>query len=82
MESLRMCVVCRQMKCKNELLRAVKIKGEVPKIDLTFKAQGRGAYICKKQQCICNAEKRRVFERALKGDCKMLYKSLENMINE
>ena len=72
MDSLRMCVVCRQMKSKSELLRTVKVKGEDPRIDLTFKAQGRGAYICKDKKCIESAEKRKVFERALKGECKML----------
>lgn len=83
MNSLRMCVVCREMKPKEELLRVVRIKGESPKIDLTFKAQGRGAYICKNRNCIENAEKRKVFERCFKDKIgSEIYKSIGDIINE
>ncbi len=83
MNSLRMCVVCREMKAKEELIRIVKIKGEDIKIDLSFKAQGRGAYVCKSHSCIENARKRKAFERALcSGGLDKLYESLEDMINE
>lgn len=83
MNSLRMCVVCREMKAKEELIRVVKIKEEDIKIDLSFKAQGRGAYVCKSRLCIENAKKRRAFERAFRKEAKAeLYESLEDMINE
>ena len=49
---LRMCIVCRQMKQKQELVRVVKNKEGEVFIDPTFKANGRGAYVCKDQQCI------------------------------
>ncbi len=60
---LRMCVVCRQMKEKSELLRVVK-KGDEFSIDLKGKEQGRGAYICKVGDCCEKFEKQRSFERA------------------
>ena len=83
MESLRMCCVCREMKPKAELLRVVKAKGGSPVVDLTFKADGRGAYVCKNGDCIAQAKKRRVFERAFKGivDAK-IYEELENLMPE
>ena len=60
---LRMCVVCRQMKEKADLLRLVKSDGEIH-IDTLGKAQGRGAYICKIGDCCEKFEKQRSFERA------------------
>ena len=63
---LRMCVVCRQMKSKEELLRITKFE-ETYKVDLSGKLPGRGAYICKKGDCSKNFEAKRAFERAFKG---------------
>ena len=40
---LRMCIVCRNMKTKPELIRVVKNKDGEVFIDKTFKANGRGA---------------------------------------
>ena len=63
---LRMCVVCREMKPKKELIRVVLDEtGEVV-LDETGKAGGRGAYVCS-GDCINQLEKRRSFERALSG---------------
>ena len=63
---LRMCVVCRQMKPKEELLRISKYEGEY-RVDTTGKLPGRGAYICKEGDCREKFEKQRAFERAFKG---------------
>ncbi len=62
----RMCVVCRQMKPKGELLRVVKYDGEFA-VDTQGKKPGRGAYICKSGDCTQKFEKQRSFERAFKG---------------
>lgn len=65
MKPKRMCVVCREMKEKNELIRVVKTpEGEV-KVDKSGKLNGRGAYLCKSNVCIENAKKRKAIERAL-----------------
>ncbi len=61
----RMCVVCRQMFDKNELLRVVKTPTGELLVDETGKANGRGAYICKNEECLANAKKRKAIERAL-----------------
>ena len=61
---MRMCVGCREMKPKKELLRVVRTpEGEVM-IDLTGKKAGRGAYICPSSACLNRARKQRQLERA------------------
>lgn len=66
MEPMRMCVVCRRMRTKDELIRAVKTDGRT-EIDDTKKAQGRGAYICADGECLMKARQRRAFERSFSG---------------
>lgn len=62
---MRMCVGCREMKPKKELLRVVRTTlGEV-RIDSTGKLNGRGAYICPNSDCLNKAQKIRALERAL-----------------
>jgi len=49
---LRMCLGCREMKPKKELIRAVKTpEGEI-KLDATGKLNGRGAYVCCSLECL------------------------------
>ncbi|MBP1744032.1 MAG: hypothetical protein H6Q58_1010 [Firmicutes bacterium] len=67
----RMCTGCSEMKSKKELIRVVKNKEGEVSIDLTGKKSGRGAYICKNQEC---------FEKAYKT--KRLEKNLETKIDE
>ena len=60
----RMCIGCREMKDKRELVRVVKSsQGEIS-IDFTGKAPGRGAYICKNEECLNRAVKNKAFNRA------------------
>lgn len=49
---LRMCVVCKKILPKKEMLRIVKNKEGDVFIDYTNKANGRGAYICDSAECI------------------------------
>ena len=54
---MRMCTGCREMKQKRELIRIVKTpEGEI-KLDRTGKLNGRGAYICKSEECLKKARK-------------------------
>jgi predicted RNA-binding protein YlxR (DUF448 family) len=77
---LRTCIVCREEKGKTDLIRVVKsAEGEI-KTDLTGKANGRGAYICKSGVCIKKAKKERRLEKALK--CAVpdeIYEKLEEL---
>ena len=62
---LRMCVGCREMKPKKELIRAVRSpEGEVT-LDTTGKKAGRGAYVCRNAECLKRALKQRQLDRAL-----------------
>jgi len=61
----RMCVGCREMKPKRELLRVVKNKEEEISFDPRGKMPGRGAYICVSRACLAKARKTRALERAL-----------------
>jgi len=63
-QPLRMCTGCGEMKPKRELVRLVKNKDGEVLLDLTGKAQGRGAYICKNSECFKKAVKARRFEKA------------------
>jgi len=62
---MRMCVGCREMKEKRELLRIVKnAEGEI-RFDRVGKAPGRGAYVCRSAECLTRAVRQRQLERAL-----------------
>ncbi len=62
---MRMCVGCREMKPKKELLRIVRSpEGELC-VDRTGKVSGRGAYICANAECLNRARKIKALERAL-----------------
>lgn len=63
----RMCVVCRKMKDKSELIRAVRNKDGAFSIDPSGKMPGRGAYVCREGGCISRLDKVRGLERAFKG---------------
>ena len=61
---MRMCVGCREMKPKRELLRVVRSpEGEIT-FDLTGRKPGRGAYVCRSAECLKKAIKQKQLERA------------------
>ena len=62
---MRMCVGCREMKPKKELLRVAKPQDGEAHIDRTGKAPGRGAYVCDNIECLRKARKSRALERML-----------------
>ena len=65
-EPERKCVGCGEKKPKSELIRIVRLaESKDIEIDKTGKKAGRGAYICKKSDCLERAMKSRALERAL-----------------
>lgn len=83
--TLRKCTGCQQMKDKKELIRVVKTQDLQFFIDLTGKANGRGAYICNNPTCFQDAKKSRGFERSFKMSIsKEIYEDLERelILNE
>ena len=79
----RKCIGCSEVKPKNELLRIVKNKENEIFIDLTGKANGRGAYICPKEDCLEKAVKSnrlaKSFEQEISQD---IYEKLKEVINQ
>lgn len=61
----RMCIACRQMLPKGDLIKAVKTENGAV-IDTEKKLPGRGAYVCKNPVCIQNARKKRLLSRHFK----------------
>jgi predicted RNA-binding protein YlxR (DUF448 family) len=64
---MRLCVGCREMKPKQELIRVVRSpQGEVS-LDPTGKKAGRGAYCCYQVECLKRALKQKQLDRALEA---------------
>ena len=61
----RMCIACRQMKPKCELVKIVK-NGAAAELDINQTKFGRGAYVCKNTQCAEAARKRRMLSKHFK----------------
>ena len=77
----RSCVICRTQKNKNDLLRIVKNKENIVRIDEKGKESGRGAYICYNMDCLEKAKKTKKLEKSL--DTKIdeeIYMKVEEII--
>ena len=61
---MRLCLGCREMKPKKELLRVVRSPEGAVSIDSTGRKPGRGAYVCHSAECLKKAIKQRQLERA------------------
>ena len=62
---MRMCVACREMRPKKELIRVVRTpEGEIV-ADETGRRNGRGAYLCRSEGCLNKALKIEALDRAL-----------------
>lgn len=62
---MRTCSVTREKYPKNELVRVVKTPNNEVIVDLTGKANGRGAYLKKDEAVILKAEQSKILERSL-----------------
>lgn len=58
-----MCLGCREMMPKRELIRIVMNKEGEISLDFTGKLPGRGAYICNNVQCVAKLRKTHGIER-------------------
>lgn len=63
---LRQCIGCGEMKSKKEMLRILKTAEEEICLDATGRKNGRGAYVCKKLECLQAAKKNKGLERSFK----------------
>ena len=63
---LRQCVGCGEMKAKKEMMRVIKTPEDEIVLDVTGKKNGRGAYLCKQEECLQKAVKSKGLERSFK----------------
>ena len=63
----RMCLGCRTVHPKKDMIRVVRSPENVYSVDMTGKSPGRGAYICRNEECFRRAEREHGFERAFKS---------------
>ena len=66
---VRTCIVCREGKDKAELLRIVRGSDGTVSVDMSGKASGRGAYVCRNAECTAALTKKHLLDKAYK--CKM-----------
>jgi hypothetical protein len=79
---LRTCAYLRTLKDRQTMFRVVKTPNHEIKIDLTYLAKGRGAYLSKDKDVIINAKKRHVLEKSLKVvDCQNVYDQMLDLLN-
>jgi len=64
----RMCVGCREMKNKKELIRVVRTPEGSVEMDTTGKKSGRGAYVCDDPECLSLAVKGKRLQKALQHE--------------
>ena len=77
----RTCIACNNQKEKIELLRIVKSKDGIIEVDLTGRKNGRGAYICKKEECLNKIIKSKRLEKALGTEISQeLYENIRGVI--
>lgn len=76
----RMCIGCRQMKDKKELVRVIRTPEGSAEMDPTGRKNGRGAYLCRDAGCLEKAVRSRALERALKTE--ITAELLENLRKE
>ena len=68
---------------KHDLIRIVRVNNNTFCVDHTGKFNGRGAYICKKEDCLKKSQKKRSFERSFKSKfVSCIYKDLTEIILE
>ena len=80
-EKLRMCVACRQMQDKRSLIRIVRDKEGAVSIDLTGKKNGRGAYVCRNEECLKVLRKQKSLNKTFKANIDdAVYQAIEEEI--
>ncbi len=79
---MRMCAGCGERVAKAELMRVVRDTEGGISLDMTGKKNGRGAYLCRKSECLRLARKSRRIDRALETQIPdAIYDRLEEEFN-
>ena len=80
---MRQCVGCQEMKSKKEMIRVIRTAEGEFVLDATGKKNGRGAYLCPKEECLAKAIKNKGLERSFKQAIpKDVYAELEKEMSQ
>lgn len=78
---MRSCIVTKEKLPKQELIRVVRTPNQEVIVDLTGKANGRGAYLKKDLEVFEKAKKSKILDRILEIEVKEeIYEQLKNLI--
>lgn len=78
---IRSCIVTKAKLPKQELIRVVRTPNQEVIVDLTGKANGRGAYLKKDLEVFEKAKKSKILDRILEIEVKEeIYEQLKNLI--
>ncbi len=78
---MRSCIVTKEKLPKQELIRIVRTPNQEVIVDLTGKANGRGAYLKKDLEVFEKAKKSKILDRILEIEVKEeIYEQLKNLI--
>lgn len=78
---MRSCIVTKEKLPKQELIRVVRTPNQEVIVDLTGKANGRGAYLKKDLEVFEKAKKSKILDRILEIEVKKeIYEQLKNLI--
>ena len=78
---MRQCLGCREMKPKRELVRVVRSPEGDVSIDIAGKKPGRGAYVCRDENCLKRATKTKALSRAFGSEIPQdVYETLSEQI--
>lgn len=79
---LRKCVATQEQLPKKELIRIVRTPERTVIVDLSGKANGRGAYVKKSLEAVDLAQKKKILNRALNVEVEDgIYDELRKLIN-
>ena len=78
---MRMCVITREKFPKMELIRVVRTPENTVIVDLTGKANGKGAYLKKDLAVIEKAEKNKILNKILEVEVPIeIYEELKKLV--
>ncbi len=79
---LRRCMACQTQREKQDLIRVVRMPDGNLVIDNTYKQNGRGAYLCKQEECLNKLIKSKRLERVLNVTIDdAIYEEIRGIIN-
>ncbi len=65
---MRMCIACREMIPKKDMLRVVRNSEGNIVLDFSGKLSGRGAYLCNSDACVKKLRKQRLLHKTFSAD--------------